>query len=64
MIEAITFLVIAGLIAICMLILIGDWMRRRFIDWREKRDRRIRDKPQSDPRTTRHRNYAVGREAK
>jgi hypothetical protein len=64
MIEAITFLVIAGLIAVCMLILIGDWMRRAYIEWRERRDMRIRDKPQMDPRSARHRNYAVGREAK
>lgn len=43
MIEAIALLVFAGIIALCMLILVIDWARRRFIAWRDARDLRIRD---------------------
>lgn len=64
MIEAQAFLVFAALGTLCMLILIGDWIRRAWIDYRERRDMRIRDKPQADSRAARHRNYAVGGDAK
>ncbi len=60
MIEAIALLIAAGLVAVGMLVLICDWLRRLFLDWREMRDRRIRDRPWRDPRTARHRNYTVG----
>jgi hypothetical protein len=62
--EAAALLTCAGLIALCMLILIGDWVRRGWIDYRERRDRRIRDKPQADPRAARHRNFSVGGDAR
>ena len=64
MIEAKALFVFAGICGLCMAILIGDWIRRRYIEWRETRDMRIRDKPQADSRAARHRNYAVGGDAK
>ncbi len=41
--KAALLLLFAGIVALCMLVLLGDWLRRWFLDWREARDLRVRD---------------------